>query len=123
MAQNELSDFLNDETGQWDAASISNRARAIRFFALARWNPRKPGRKSSEIDEDIRSRISDEALEKGFGDLEDFDDLEEDFLEDEALEEDFDDPDTALSEAFRKAVNEAPELEDNEEKIEDLEDI
>ena len=63
MAQNELIDFQNDETGKWDAASISNRARAIRFFALARWNPWKPGQKSSEIDEDIRSRISeDEAL-------------------------------------------------------------
>ena len=70
MAQNELSNFLNDETGQWDAASISNRAKAIRFFALARWNPRKPGQKASEIEKDIRSRISDEALEEDFDDLE-----------------------------------------------------
>ena len=56
MAQNELSDFLNDETRQWDAVSISNRTREIRFFALARWNPRKPGQKASEIDEEICSR-------------------------------------------------------------------
>ena len=100
MAQNELIDFLNDETEQWDTVSISNRARQIRSFALERWNPQKPGQKASEIDEDIRSRISDEALE-----------------------EDFDDSGEALSEAFRKALNEASELGDNEEKIEDLKDI
>ena len=114
MAQNELIDFLSDKTKKWDTVSISNRTRAIRLFASARWNPRKPGRKASEIDEDIRSRISDEALE------EDFDDL---FLEDEALEEDFDDSDEALSEAFRKAFNEASELGGNEEETEDLKDI
>lgn len=44
-------------------------------------------------------------------------------MEDEALEEDFDDSNEALSEAFRKAFNEASELGDNEEKIEDLKDI
>ena len=43
MAQNELSDFLHDETGQWDTVSISNRLEAIRLFALERWNPWKPG--------------------------------------------------------------------------------
>ena len=65
MAQNELSDFLNDKTGQWDTDSISKRARVIRLFASARWNPRKPGRKSSGIDKEIRSRISvEEALEE-----------------------------------------------------------
>ena len=100
MAQNELIDFQNDETGKWDTVSISNRARIIRLFALARWNPQKPGQKASQIDEDIRSRISDEALE-----------------------EDFDDSDKALSEAFRKAFNEVSELGDNEEKIEGLKDI
>jgi len=117
MAQNELIDFLNDETGEWDTVSISSRSRAIRLFASARWNPRKPGQKASEIDEYIRFLISHEALE------EDFDDLEGDFLEDEALEEDFDDSDEALSEAFRKAVNEASEQGDNEEKVEDIKDI
>ena len=116
MAQNELIDFLNDKTKKWDTVSISNRTRVIRLFASARWNPQKPGQKASEIDEDIRSRISDEALE------EDFDDLE-DFLKDEALEEDFDDSDEALSEAFRKAVNEASEQGGNEEKVEDIKDI
>ena len=34
MAQNELIDFQNDGTGQWDTVSISNRARQIRYFAL-----------------------------------------------------------------------------------------
>lgn len=67
MAQNELIDFLNDETGKWDTVSISNRRRAIRLFASERWNPRKPGQNSSEIDENIRSLISgDEALAKAF---------------------------------------------------------
>ena len=66
MAQNELIDFLNDKTGKWDTVSISNRVRMIRLFALERWNPWKLGRKASEIDEDIRSRISDEALEEDF---------------------------------------------------------
>ena len=106
MAQNELIDFLNDKTEQWDTVSISKRLETIRLFALERWNPRKPGQKSSEIDEDIRSRISHEAL------VENFDDLEEDFLEDEAL-----------SEAFRKAFNEVSELGGNEEETEDLKDI
>ena len=62
MAQNELIDFLNDETEQWDTVSISNRARQIRSFALERWNPRKPGRISSEITDDIRSRMSNEEI-------------------------------------------------------------
>ncbi|MCY4570848.1 MAG: DUF262 domain-containing HNH endonuclease family protein [Candidatus Poribacteria bacterium] len=62
MAQNELIDFLNDETGQWDTASISNRARTIRLFALERWNPRKLGRKSSEIAERIPHRIAKEEI-------------------------------------------------------------
>ena len=98
--QNELSEFLNSETERWDKVSISNRAAKILEFALEYWNPQKPGQKASEIDEDIRSRISDEALE-----------------------EDFDDSDEALSEAFKKAINEASELRGNEEKIEDLKDI
>ncbi len=76
MAQNELIDFLNDETGQWDTDSISNRARMIRFFALARWNPQKPGRKVSEIEEDIRSG-SRRSIDVGLFDLEDFEDIEE----------------------------------------------
>ena len=57
MAQNELIDFLNDETEQWDTVSISNRKRTIRLFALERWNHRNPGQKSSEIDEKIRRLI------------------------------------------------------------------
>ncbi len=36
--QNELSDFLNQETGQWDQVSISNRADKIVEFALERWD-------------------------------------------------------------------------------------
>lgn len=39
MTQNELIDFLNHETGQWDEVSISNRADKIVEFALERWNP------------------------------------------------------------------------------------
>ena len=66
MAQNELIDFLNDKTGQWDKVSISNRAQAIRLFASERWNPRKLGQKSSEIDEAIRSQIS---IEKEMEDI------------------------------------------------------
>ncbi len=38
IAQNELSDFLNDETGQWDTVSIFNRANRILKFAMAHWN-------------------------------------------------------------------------------------
>ena len=34
MAQNELIDFLNDQTGQWDTVSISNRARKIILFCF-----------------------------------------------------------------------------------------
>ena len=68
MAQNELIDFLNDETGQWDTTSISKRLETIRLFALERWNPLKPGRKSSEIDKEIRPRMfAEEALESAFG--------------------------------------------------------
>ena len=100
MAQNELIDFLNGKTKKWDTVSISKRLKVIRLFASARWNPRKPGQKASEIDEYIRFLISDEALE-----------------------EDFDDSDEALSEAFRKAFNEASELGGNEEKVEDIKDI
>jgi len=55
-----LVDFLNDETGQWDTTSISKRLETIRLFALERWNPLKPGQKSSEIAEEIPSRISEE---------------------------------------------------------------
>ena len=62
MAQNELIDFLNHETGQWDRVSISKRLEAIRLFALERWNPLKPGQKSSEIAEEIPSRISEEEM-------------------------------------------------------------
>lgn len=63
MAQNELIDFLNDETEKWDTVSISNRASKILEFALERWNPRKPGQTSSEIDENIRSwRIFDDLV-------------------------------------------------------------
>ena len=62
MAQNELIDFLNDETRQWDPVSISKRLEAIRLFALERWNPLKPGQKSSEIAEEIPSRISEEQM-------------------------------------------------------------
>ena len=63
MAQNELIDFLNDESGQWDTDSISNRARMIRLFALERWNPRKLGQKASEIDKEIPLGVS---MEKAF---------------------------------------------------------
>ncbi len=62
MAQNELIDFLNDETGQWDTVSISNRLKAIRLFALERWNPLKPGQKSSEIAKEIPSWILAEEM-------------------------------------------------------------
>ena len=62
MAQNELIDFLNDKTRQWDKVSISNRLEAICLFALERWNPLKPGQKSSEIAEEIPSRISEEEM-------------------------------------------------------------
>ena len=62
MAQNELIDFLNDETRQWDTVSISQRLEAIRLFALERWNPLKPGQKSSAIAEAIPSRISEEEM-------------------------------------------------------------
>ncbi|MDE0012977.1 MAG: DUF262 domain-containing HNH endonuclease family protein [Candidatus Poribacteria bacterium] len=57
MAQNELIDFLNDETEQWDTASISNRARKIYCFALERWNARKLGRTFSEIKEALPERM------------------------------------------------------------------
>ncbi len=70
MAQNELIDFLNDETGQWDTTSISKRLKTIRLFALERWNPLKPGQKSSEIVEEIPSRISEEEeIEKMWEDI------------------------------------------------------
>lgn len=36
--QNELSEFLNPETGRWDRESISNRADKILKFALEYWN-------------------------------------------------------------------------------------
>ena len=62
MAQNELIDFLNDQTGQWDTVSISKRLEAIRLFALERWNPFKPGQKSSKIAEAIPSRMSMEKV-------------------------------------------------------------
>ena len=62
MAQNELIDFLNDETGQWDTVSISNRLEAIRLFALERWNHLKPGQKPSEIAEGIPSRLAEEEM-------------------------------------------------------------
>ena len=70
IAQNELVDFLNDETGQWDTTSISKRLETIRLFALERWNPLKPGQKSSEIAEEIPSRISEEEeMEKMWEDI------------------------------------------------------
>lgn len=62
MGQNELIDFLNDKTGQWDTVSISKRLEAIRLFALERWNPLKPGQKASEIAKAIPSRISEEEM-------------------------------------------------------------
>lgn len=65
MAQNELIDFLNDETGQWDIVSISKRLKAIRLFALERWNPLKPGQKSLEIAEAILSRKFTEEMWEG----------------------------------------------------------
>ena len=64
MAQNELIDFLNDETEQWDTVSISKRLEAIRLFALERWDPLKPGQKSSEIAERIPHRIAEEEMLK-----------------------------------------------------------
>ena len=65
MAQNELTDFLNAETGQWDIVSISNRARKIYCFALERWNPRELGRTFSEIGVAISWRMSiEEAIEE-----------------------------------------------------------
>ena len=63
MAQNELIDFLNNETEQWDTVSIAERVKRICFFASERWNPRKLGQKASEIHENIRSRISHELEE------------------------------------------------------------
>ena len=66
MAQNELIDFLNDETEQWDTVSITKRLETIRLFALERWNPLKPGQKSSEISVNIDRRIALEArMEEG----------------------------------------------------------
>ena len=62
MAQNELIDFLNDKTEQWDTVSISNRARKIYCFALERWNTWKPGRKSLEIEKDVCFRMSTEEI-------------------------------------------------------------
>ena len=64
MAQNELIDFLNEETEQWDTVSISNRARKIYCFASERWNTRKPGRKSLEIEKDVCLRMSMEEIVK-----------------------------------------------------------
>ena len=101
MAQNELIDFLNNETGQWDTVSILDRKQAIRLFASGRWNPRKPGQKASEIDEDIRSRIEALELEGDEEEIEDFEDAEE-----------------ALAKVFAEAL----ELEGDEEEIEDFED-
>ena len=110
MAQNELIDFLNDKTGQWDTVSISNRAQMIRLFASERWNPQKPGQKSSGIDKNIRFRLSDEVLEEDFDEVDDLVEvevLEEDFdevddlVEVEALEEDFDEVDD-LVEVFEE---------------------
>ena len=72
--QNKLSEFLNSETQRWDKVSIFNRAAKILEFALEYWNPQKPGQNFSEIDENIRSQISDdvddvdEALAKAFAD-------------------------------------------------------
>lgn len=62
MAQNELIDFLNDEIEQWDTTSISKRSQAIRSFASERWNPSKPGQKSSEIAERIPDKIATEEM-------------------------------------------------------------
>lgn len=39
--QNELSDFLNQETGQWDQDSIDQRKEKILEFALAYWDHKK----------------------------------------------------------------------------------
>lgn len=65
MAQNELTDFLNAETEQWDTVSISNRARKIYCFALERWNPRALGRTLSEMGMAISWRMSiEEAMEE-----------------------------------------------------------
>ena len=41
MTQNELSDFLNKETEQWDDTSISKRANKIVKFALEYWDHQK----------------------------------------------------------------------------------
>ena len=38
MTQNELIDFLNDETGEWDKDSICKRADEIVKFALKYWD-------------------------------------------------------------------------------------
>ena len=62
MAQNELIDFLNDKTEQWDTVSISQRSQVVRLFALERWNPLKPGQKSSEIAKRIPERIAEEEI-------------------------------------------------------------
>ncbi|MYB00233.1 HNH endonuclease, partial [Candidatus Poribacteria bacterium] len=71
MAQNELIDFQNDKTGQWDTVSISKRLETIRLFALERWNPLKPGQKFSEIAEEIPSRRSrEQRMEKIFEEME-----------------------------------------------------
>lgn len=69
MAQNELIDFLNDETEQWDTDSISDRARKIYCFALERWNSRQPGRNSLEIENDVHSRISIEEVNEKISEI------------------------------------------------------
>ena len=64
MAQNELIDFLDDKIKQWDTVSISSRAQKIYCFALERWNPRKPGRKSLEIEKHVCSRMLGVEIDK-----------------------------------------------------------
>lgn len=56
-SQLELSKFCHPKPDRWNHTSISDRGDKIVKFALERWNPRKPGRISSEIEEDIRSRM------------------------------------------------------------------
>ena len=58
-----LSRFCNPKPDRWNHISISDRGDKIVKFALERWNHRKPGRKSAEIDEKIRL---DEGMEKIF---------------------------------------------------------
>ena len=75
-SQLELNRFCNPKPDQWNHISIRDRKNKIVKFALERWNHRKPGRKASEIEEDIRSR-SRRSIDVDLFDFEDLEDIEE----------------------------------------------